>query len=212
MQPAYVSKTLAAADVNIIAESQTPAGAEDLTLDGDAVSGGVAILDTQRQVLITQAADETGHTFTVYGTTQSGAPISEEVAGDANASVATVQSFKTVTRVSIDAAATGALQVGTNGVGATQWRNLNLGVSPAACGIAVVVDGTVDYTVNYTLEDIDNPVLPTGPTPIAITALSGQTTTVATVMSTPISGLQLVINSGDGTATMVIDQAGIAGP
>lgn len=212
MQPAYVSKTLAAADVNIIAESQTPAGAEDLTLDGDAVSGGVAILDTQRQVLITQAADETGHTFTVYGTTDSGASISEAVAGSAAASVATTKSFKTVTRVAIDAAATGALQVGTNGVGATPWRNLNLGVSPFNCGIAVIVSGTVNYTVNYTLEDPDSPVLSAGPTAFAISALSAKTTSIADTILAAISALQLVINSGTGSATLVIDQAGIAGP
>lgn len=212
MQPAYVSKTLAAADVNIIAETQTPLAAGDLDLDGTSVVGGVAILDTQRQVLLTLAGDETGTDFTVYGTTDSGASISEVVAGAGIGTINTTASFKTVTRVAISAAAAGAIQVGTNGVGATQWRNLNLGVSPAACGIAVIVEGTINYTVNYTLEDIDNPVLSSGPTPIAISDLTSKTATLATVVSTPISGLQLVVNSGTGTATMVIDQAGIAGP
>jgi hypothetical protein len=212
MQPAYISKTLTAADVNIIAETQTPAGAGDITLDGTSVVGGVAVLDTQRQVLITQAADETGHTFTVYGTTDSGAPISEAVAGSAAASVKTTKSFKTVTRVAISAAATGAVQVGTNGIGETPWKVLDTFANPMNIGLAVIVTGTINYTVNYTYEDPNNPVASAGPLAWPLTALSAKTANEQGSITFPIAAVQLVVNSGTGSATLVVVQSGGDGP
>lgn len=212
-QPRYISKTLAAASTNNIATSQTPVGAGNLTLNGAAVVGGVAVLDTQRQVLITQAADETGHNFTVYGTVDGGATTSEVVAGSATASVHTTQSFKTVTRVAIDSAATGALQVGTNSVGATPWQIVNWDISPINLGLAVIVSGTVNYTVQYTLEDPSG-TYPNGtaqPTAFGISALTSKTQALDSSVTTPVAAVQLQINSGTGTATLVLLQAGIQG-
>jgi hypothetical protein len=213
MYPALISKTLAAASVNNIAQSQTPGAAGNLTLNGSAVAGGVATLDTQRQVLISQAADETGHTFTVYGATDSGAAISEAVAGSSGASVHTVQSFKTVTRVAISAAATGALQVGTNGVGAAPWKILDTAAqSPMNLGLAVIVSGTVNYTVNYCYDDPNSPVVATGPTAFSLSALAAKATTLDSNITFPVMAVQLQINSGTGTATLVVLEQGIDGP
>lgn len=213
MQPAYITKTLASASVNNIATTQTPAGAGNLTLNGSIVSGGVATLDTQRQILITQAADESGHTFTVYGTNDSGAPISEAVAGSAAASVKTTKSFKTVTRVAISAAATGALQVGTNGVGETAWKMLDTFVDMMNIGLSVIVTGTINYTMNYTYEDPNNPITAGGsPTAWPLTALSAKTANAEGSILFPIAAVQLVVNSGTGSATLVVVQSGGDGP
>lgn len=212
-QPRYISKTLVAASVNNIATSQTPLGAGNLTLNGSTVSGGVAILDTQRQVLITQAADESGHTFTVYGTDDNGVAISEAVAGSAGASVHTTLSFKAVTRVAISAAATGAVQVGTNGVGMTPWQIVNWDISPVNIGLATVVMGTVNYTVQYTYEDPSGTYPnPSGlaPTPFTITALAAKTATLDSNIVVPVAAVQLQINSGTGSVTLVILQGGFA--
>ena len=213
MQPAYITKSLVAASVNNIATTQTPGGAGNLTLNGTTVAGGVATLDTQRQVLITQAADETGHTFTVYGTTDSGAAISEAVAGSSAASVHTNASFKTVTQVAISAAATGALQVGTNGVGATPWRPVDWFTEIANFGLSVIVTGTVNYTMNYTYEDPNNPIVAGGsPTAWPLTALSAKAANAEGNILFPIAAVQLVINSGTGSATLVMVQSGGDGP
>ena len=65
MQPISVTVgPLDAADDNGIAQSQTTAGAADLTLNGALVSGGVATFDSPRQVIITSAGNDTGVTFT----------------------------------------------------------------------------------------------------------------------------------------------------
>lgn len=209
MQPAYITKSLIAASVNVIATSQTPLGAGNLTLVSSTV-----VLDTQRQVLITQAANETGHNFTLYGTNDSGAPISEVVAGSSGASVTSVLNYKTITRVAISAAATGAIQVGTNGVGATQWKILNTSVTPFNLGLAVIITGTVNFTVNYTYEDPNVPIVAGGqPTAFAVTALSAKSaSTDGGALTTPVAAIQMVINSGTGSATLVAIQPGIAGP
>lgn len=230
MQPIYVSKSLVAASANNIAQSQTPGGAGNLTLNGSTVVGGVAVLDTSRQVLITQAASEVGHTFTVYGEGEGGVALQEAVAGSAGASVATTQSFKKVTRVAVSAATTGAVQVGTNTVGSSRWIQVSADLTPVNIALAVLVAGTVNFTVNYTYEDpsgtYPNPATaqtvgyqttPTGPliaapTAFAITALSAKAaTTDGGNLTTPVTAVQLQINSGTGTAVLVILQAGIAG-
>ncbi len=212
MQPAYVSKSLTAASANNIAQSQTPGAAGNFTLNGSTVVNGVAVLDTARQVLLTFAASEVGHNFTLFGTNQSGAPISEVIAGTGIGTVASVLNYKTITRVAISAAATGAIQIGTNTVGASDWRNLNLGVSPFNVGLAVIISGTVNFTVNYTYEDPNAPV-GVAPVAFAITALSAKAAnTDGGLLNTPVAAVQLVINSGTGTATLVIDQAGVGSP
>jgi hypothetical protein len=213
MQPAYVSKALVAASANNIALTQTPAGAGNLILNGSTVTAGVAVLDTARQVLLTFAASEVGHNFTIFGTTNSGVAISEVIAGTGIGTVASVKNYKTVTRIAISAAATGAIIAGTNGVGASDWRNLNLGVSPFSVGLAVVITGTVNFTVNYTYEDPDNAVTPGLPVAFAVTALSAKSAnTDGGALNTPVAAVQLVVNSGTGTATLIIDQAGIGSP
>lgn len=207
-QPRYISKSLTAGSVNVIAHSQTPLGAGNLTLTSSPVT-----LDTQRQVLITQAADETGHNFTVYGKTDGGNLISEVVPGSNGASVHTSQNFLIVTTVAIDAAATGALQVGTNTVGATPWVMLDWSIAPFSVGLAVIVTGTVNYTVNYTYEDFTGTFPnPSGnpPTAFSITALAAKTANLDSNIVVPVTGIQLQINSGTGTAQLVVIQSGLA--
>jgi len=216
MQPAYVSKSLTAASANNIAQSQTPAGAGNFILNGATVVNGVAVLDTARQVLLTFAASEVGHNFTIFGTNASGAPISEVIAGTGIGTAPSVLNYKTVTRVAISAAATGAIQVGTNTVGASDWRNLNLGVSPFNASLALILTGTVTAAVNYTYEDPNNPITPGGqPTAFPFAALATPPKTVSTdggSLNTPVAAVQLVISAGTGTATLVIDQAGVGSP
>lgn len=213
MQPAYISKSLAAASANNIAQAQQPGAAGNLTLNGSAVVNGVAVLDTSRQVLLTFAASEVGHNFTLFGTNSSGAPISEVIAGTGIGTVASLLSYKTITRIAISAAATGNVSAGTNGIGASDWRNLNLAVSPFSVGLALIVSGTVNATVNYTYEDPANPIAATGPVAFPLAALAAKAAnTDGGALNIPVAAVQLVINSGTGTATLVVDQAGVGSP
>jgi hypothetical protein len=213
MQPKYLTKVLVAASATAISASQTPAGAGNLLINGGSASGGVATLDTQRQVLLTFAADETGHTFVVYGTSDGGQAIQESVAGAA-ATAVTTQMFKTVTRISISAAAAGAITVGTNGVGATPWQIVSADMTPVNLGVGVVVSGTVNFSLQYTYDDpsgtYPNPAV-TFPTVWNLTALASKAVATDSNITFPIAAYRLLINSGTGTATATIVQAGIAG-
>jgi len=214
--PVTVSKVLTAASANAIALAQAPGAAANLTLNGAAVSGGVATLDTQRRVIITSVADETGKTFTIFGTNQYGNAIQESFAG-ANAGVAvSTKDYLTVTRVAVSAATAGNVTVGTNGVGSTPWIGLNPHVAPANTSIGVVVVGTINYTVEYTYDnDPFGMVNATPATPQSVawplTVLAAKTATADGGLTGPATALRLTVNSGAGSASMTVLAAGIVG-
>lgn len=202
---------LAAAAANNIALSQTPsAGA--LTLNGTLVTGGVAVLDNPRRVLFTFAANETGHNFVVTGTNVSGDVISETVAGTTAGTVATVLSYKTVTSITISANATGALTVGTNGVGESAWVRMDMWALPTI-GVQCTVSGTVNYTVQQTWDDPNSPVSLVTPANMTWAncpdlALVAVAVTAQSYYSSIPAFIRVVINSGTGTVTMTLGQAG----
>ena len=198
------TKALTADSVNVIAHTQTPLAAGNLTLVSTPVT-----LDTQRRVLFTFVADETGHSFVVYGTKQGGASIQETVAGAGIGTVSTLQDFLTVSRVSISAAATGAIQVGTNTVGATDWQSIDIFRQPVNIGFSIVLNGTVNYTIQTTNQDV-NALLPAGqiPTTSDLPQFTALSYTTSGGITTPAAYFRLQINSGTGTATLNYEQAG----
>lgn len=216
--PVVITKALATADDDGICQSQTPLAAGNLTLNGALVVSGVGQLGTQRRVLLTLAADESGHNFTIYGTVQGGASISEVVAGTTAGTVATSQDFLTVTQVAIDHAATGAIKVGTNGVGSTPWQTVNRNISPVNISIGVVVSGTVNFTVEYTYDNPQDQIqsnFPPNtikvPTAWALSALTSKSAATDGTINDPIAAWRLTINSSTapGSATATGIQAGI---
>jgi len=202
---------LAAASANNIALSQTPGAAGGLTLNGALVSGGVAILDNPRRVLITTA--DTTHSFTVTGATPTGAVISE-VVGPITTSAFTAQDFKTVTSVIINGAATAAVTVGTNGIASTPWVRLDEWASPPV-GIQCDVTGTVNYTVQSTYDDPNSPtdpVLPSAMTWLATndTNAVGATGSVQTNFLFTPTFVRALLNSGSGSVIMKVIQYNVA--
>lgn len=211
-QPRYLSKVLTAGSATAISASQTPAGAGNLLINGSAASGGVATLSSQRQVLFTFAADESAHSFVLTGTDDQGKVISETVAGAAATAVSALN-YKTVTSIAISAAAAGAITVGTNGVGATPWNIVNPDIGAFNIGIGVNVAGTVNFTFQYTYDDVSgtypNP-LNTVPTAFSLTALASKAVNTDSNLTIPISAYRLQVNSGTGTAQAIVIQSGFA--
>lgn len=225
MRPVRITKALAAADDDCIALSQTPAGAGDLTLAGAAVnSAGVAVLDTPRRVLLTFAASEVGHTFVLYGyATIAGTSvaISETIAGTGIGTVQSTLDFGQVTRVSISAAATGAIKVGTSGVGSTPWVQVDWDLDPSNLVIAVDVSGTVNYTVQYTYDDIMGYYEPSSGSwnNASVTkiyddpVLAAATADGETAYDNPINAWRVTVNSSTAPGSLSITgiQAGVGG-
>lgn len=219
-RPVRLTKSLITASANNICASQTPLAGGNLTLNGSTAAGSpaVATLDSIRRVLFTFAGDETGRTFVVYGfnAVSGGSPIQETVAGTTPGTVATTQDFGQITRISVDAATAGALTVGTNGVGATPWFLVDNYLDPTNMRISIDVTGTVNYTLQYTDDDIMGSFTPNYvaglPTKIWDDPIVASVTDDRVAApNTPVGAWRVQINSGTGSLRIVGVQAGIGG-
>lgn len=202
---------LAAASANNIALSQTVSGAANVTLNGSLASGGVATLDEPRRVLITNVGNDSGITFTVYGTWIGGQTISETVQGTSGSSVATTLDFATVTRIATSGSTSvSGITVGTNGVAGSRWVRLDSWAN-AETAIQCNVSGTVNYTVQVSMDD---PNSPTNPVAISsVTWLNTNDTDAVTSVANVFSNFQftptfarVLLNSGTGTVTATFAQ------
>jgi len=216
MIPIRLSKALTAGVVDSVALSQTPGGAGNLTINGSLASGGVATFTTARRVLFTFAGADAARTFTLTGTNSNGTIISETVAGANSPSTSvSLRDYLTVTQIAVNAAMAGAIRVGTNGVGATDWQIPSREIPPVNMSFGVTVSGTVNYTVQYTYDSIQAPpgINQTVPLPTAwnVAALLNQAANADASIQAPIAAWRLLINSGTGTATIEAIQAGISG-
>ncbi len=202
---------LAAASANAIALSQSLGGAGALTLNGALVSGGVATLDKPRRVTLTSAGNDSGLTWTVTGTDRHGIAQSETLSGGNATAVTTVLDYATVTGISGSAATAGNVTVGTSSVASSQWARFDE-FAPSDAIAHVIVSGTVNYTVEETLDDPNstlNPIsksamswVPTG------AALTAATTSQNANIAAPIFA-RITLNSGTGSvrATFVQNSA-----
>lgn len=155
-----------AADTNSIAESQTTAGAGDLSLDGSQVVNGAANDGSNMASTVTiksLTGDNSTVDFTVTGTDASAATLTETITGPGTGlTVTTTNAFLTVTNVSVDGAIPGTVEVGftatttTTGVvfaGATRIRGMH-GVSSSTAGALIIREGS---QTGSKLLEIDTP-------------------------------------------------------
>ncbi len=212
MRPITVSVgPLAAASANNIALSQTPAGAGAMTLNGSLVTAGVAVLDNPRRVLITTA--DTTTKFTINGLTTTGTLLTETFLVASGATYSQLDYAK-VTSITVNQGTTAAVTVGTNGVASTPWVRFD-DYAPAPASIQCVVTGTVNYTVQQTLDDPNsatNPVLPSAVTWVATsdTAAVGATGSVQTNYAFAPTFARVLLNSSTspGMVTATFLQSG----
>lgn len=203
---------LTSASANNIATSQTVTGAANVTLNGSLVSGGVATLDKPRQILITNVGNDSGITFTVYGTWIGGQTISETLQGTSGSSVATTLDFATVTRVATSGSTSASgITVGTNGVAGSRWVRFD-DFAPGQITVQGDVSGTVNYSVQTTMEDPNDPF-----NPVAIGSVTWLDALDANIVSesTAKSGYiayapvyaRVLLNSGSGSASVIFLQS-----
>jgi hypothetical protein len=103
------------------------------------------------------------------------------------------------------------ITVSQTDAGSTGAVPLNLSVNPFNVSMAVVVTGTVDYTVQYTFDDVWSPTYnPATGTWFNHASLDAQTTNQTGNFAFPVAAIRLTVNSGPDTATMTVIQAGIA--
>jgi len=156
-QNVFTISPYATTDVDAVATSQTPAagGEQALAIDGVFASGGVATMDTARQVTIVSAADETARRFLITGTRPDGKQIVEAIAGVNAGTAITVNAFATVTEILVDDDTAGAVSAGTTAVVTTSWHPMDYIRNPVNIGIIIIVGAaTADLTVELTLSNL----------------------------------------------------------
>jgi hypothetical protein len=95
--------------------------------------------------------------------------------------------------------------------GSTSTIPLNVNINPFNVGIAVVVSGTVNYTVQYTFDNVWSSTYDSATaTWFDHASLLTKTGNETGNFAFPVAGMRLTVNSGSGTATMTVIQAGLA--
>jgi hypothetical protein len=87
---------------------------------------------------------------------------------------------------------------------------MNLNTSPFNVGFGVIVSGTVNFTVQHTFDDVFSPSFNAGTaTWFPHPTIAAQSANVDGNYAFPVTAIRLLVNSGGGTATLVLLQAGI---
>lgn len=214
MRPVIVSVgPLAAASANNIATSQTVSGAAAVTLNGSLVNGsGVAVLDNPRQILITNVGNDSGITFTVKGTSFTGGSISQTVTGTNGSTVATTLDFATVTSITTSGSTSASgITVGTNAVAGSSWVRFD-DFAPSNISIQCDVSGTVNYTVQSTLNDPNSPTNPVAISSVnwissSDSAVVNQTATAQSNFNFSPCYARILLNGGTGSVTATFLQS-----
>jgi hypothetical protein len=144
-------------DANGIFADQTLGDAGDLTLDGDLVVDGVAYFAYAQIVSIEGTGNNSGITFTVYGTDADGNDTSQTITGANNGTAKTTIHFLTVNRVAASAAITGNVEGGVLAADGmvTKSYPCNRRQSPFNMSLCHnLTAGTMTVSAQYTL---DNP-------------------------------------------------------
>jgi hypothetical protein len=81
--------------------------------------------------------------------------------------------------------------------------------TPFNVGFGVVVSGTVNYTIQHTFDNVQNAAIT--PTWFNHPVIASQTANADGNYAFPVTAIRLTVNSGAGTATATIVQAGMPG-
>lgn len=95
--------------------------------------------------------------------------------------------------------------VSKTGTGSSSALVMNTNISPFNVGFGVIVDGTVNYTVQHTFDDpaVGFTTWFSHPT------VASQAANADGNYAFPVTGIKVLVNSGGGTATLKLIQAGI---
>lgn len=212
MRPIRQTRQLSTTSNAGVCQNQTSVGGDDLVIDGDYASNGVATMLGQQTVTITSAANLTSINYTIVGTDDLGCVITETIAGPNAGQSTTTLAFKTVTQVSPDAGSAATLEVGVLQAGGGIPIPLDLYISPFEVTLTTTITGTLDLTAQYTFSDIynepqvdwvwhDHSDLTNLVAPLPAVGIG--------TLIAPVAAVRLVTNSGDGVGTFNVAQAGL---
>lgn len=169
------------------------------------------VLDATRRIIITSTQTETGRTFSVVGTDWNGQQVSETISGVSASPVQSAYDYATIISITPSANTAGNITVGTNGVASTRPIFLDEWAF-RECTVQVNASGTVNATVRQTLDDPTS-VYNATPYPSVTWINSGDgaavglTTSIMSNFAYAPKMVQLLLNSGTGSATIRVSQS-----
>jgi len=166
---------------------------------------GAATLDTARRILWTSSGSDAGITATIIGNNASSYPQTEVLTGGA-ATATSKLDFLTVSSILLSGAAAANVSFGTNGVASSPWAQFDEYSAMGPTAIQVDGSGTVNWTVQQTLNDPNSatdPVLPYNVDwvshPDSALVASTTTTGVQGNYAYPPKWARITMNSNGGT-------------
>lgn len=176
--------------------------------------------DLARTITLTSTDNLSAVNFTIHGTDQFGNTISEVLAGPNNNTVTSVNKYNTITAIASSGNYT-HFSIGSGSTGTFQWIKFNTFNVDPNITISAEVLGTINYTVNQTIDSLGsyvsvgpffNYVQNTSPVSFPVTAnLTAATTNQIYTLNTPVTALQGLVNSSSagGSLTLNFLQQGI---
>lgn len=219
-----VSETVTGANANTVATDAVFSSVTGVSIDGASTGAvtvghsGTATMDMARRIIITSGGNDSGITFALAGTDWAGNTISETITGASGAAASSVLDYLTVTSILTSGAVATTVTVGTNGVAGSPWVRFDDFAAASQVAIQATVSGTVNFTVQQTLDDPNrvtnqNPTVTYALARSAVTWVNHPSADLAAATATaqgnyaytPIFARTL-LNSGSGTITTTFRQ------
>lgn len=179
----------------------------------------------ERTLTLTSAGNNSGTTFTIHGTNIYGVPITETFAGPNANTVTSALQYSTITSIGTSGNYTN-LSIGSGSTGTSQWIKVNTFNTYPSITIATETLGTINYTINQTIENLEyykdissnlgagstlQYFINTAPESNSINGLlTNATANQIYTLTTPTTALQVIINSSTaGSLTVNILQQGV---
>ena len=178
-----------------------------LTMNGSLVTGGVAVFDKPRRVIVTSGGNDTGMAFAIVGTDAYGRTQQETLTGASGGAAQTTRDFATVTSITPSANTATTVTAGTSSVGSTLPHVLDTMTNPSNVVIAAELTGTANFTVEASYDDLgpDWNINATPPVYFA-TSISAASANAAGNITPGANLVRLTINSGQGTVNLKVIQ------
>lgn len=220
-QPLKVSYP--AASTTSVAAAQTSTGTTPLVINGSLLdlaytsNGGlrrVVLPRIQRVLSLTSTVDLSGINFTFVGEDLNLTAITEVLAGPNNNTVFTTNQFHLVSSITPSASVGTAVSVGTGPAGVTKWKYFDTWVpSPQTVINVNVVSGTVQYTVQYTFDNVAVDATAANVQLISDPLAINQTVDGTYASESPFTASRVSFNSlTTGVADVYFMQSGGGGP
>ena len=155
---------------------------------------------TVRTITLSSAQNLSAHNFTFQGTDVYGNPINEVLAGPNNNTVESVHAYRAILSITTDNLAVGNISVGTGHTGQFLWQAYDYNRSFSSLAVAIDITGTITYSYQTTLDDINliaNPFI-FFPEPTLHNAVTDQNNT----FSGPTSYFTIAVTASTGAATL----------